>query len=267
MFKYTLILAFVVLLYGCGEDSETPEETPTPSGSLVGTWLATNVENELLVFSFFEDGTYLHAEIDLNMTAEQLEYQNSGMEWGTYTRDNSTGEMTSFSQYFDGNGDIGASSNDLDIDEVIFTVFDDNLTLTTDEDRNGTVDFEIDFVRVSSDDFVGSWVATNSGSDFLQLIFFDDGTYLHAEVDFNMTAEELMYQSSGMEWGTYTRDSSTGKITAVSQNLDNNGEIGFSDGSPDTDDIIFIVSGDEMTLTVDEDRNNVLETELDFVRN
>jgi len=78
------------------------EEQVNGSNSLLGTWQNTSTENELLFFTFFADGTYIHAEVD----EEEANSEVSGMEYGTYSRNAGTGLMT-VTQEFDENGDTG----------------------------------------------------------------------------------------------------------------------------------------------------------------
>ncbi|MGJ8671173.1 MAG: hypothetical protein ACSHXK_16940, partial [Oceanococcus sp.] len=70
--------------------SPTPNLSPTPSpspvsASIKGSWKNITSGADFLMFTFFEDGTYLHAEIDNDPT------DPSGMERGTISRNPSTG--------------------------------------------------------------------------------------------------------------------------------------------------------------------------------
>ncbi|MFT5663928.1 MAG: hypothetical protein ACI9JR_001319 [Gammaproteobacteria bacterium] len=109
----------------------------------------------------------------------------------------------------------------------------------------------------------GTWrptVAQNNPDDFLSLTFFADGTYTHGQVfsDENET--------SGMEWGTYSRDSATGLLT-VTQTFDNNGGTGLTDfvgaGGPSA---YADVVGDELTLSIDETGSGEIDTTIVFQR-
>ncbi|MFV2058661.1 MAG: hypothetical protein ACC707_19535, partial [Thiohalomonadales bacterium] len=107
--------------------------------------------------------------------------------------------------------------------------------------------------------FVGTWRNTATENDFLLLSFFNDGTYLHAEVDLNDALE-----ISGMEWGTYSRDATTGKMT-VTQTFDNNGDTGLTDftGVPN---LFTNVSGDVLTLTIDDEADDIIDATVIFQR-
>ena len=70
---------------------------------------------------------------------------------------------------------------------------------------------------------VGTWVTTDSFYEFLLFIFFDDGTYLHAEVNPSDSV-------NGMEWGTFSRDAGDGQTTTT-QSFDNNSDAGLTDFS------------------------------------
>ena len=71
------------------------------SEGILGTWVSTTTSAELLTISFFDDDTYFFAEIDRD-NPELM----SGMELGTYARDESTGLLT-VTQTFDNNGSAG----------------------------------------------------------------------------------------------------------------------------------------------------------------
>jgi len=93
------------------------------------------------------------------------------------------------------------------------------------------------------------------------IVFFDDGTYFHGEVD-----EDDDTEISGMELGTYAHDESTGLLT-VTQTFDNNGSTGLTDfvgvGAPN----IFVeVSGDTLTATIDENGDELIDETIIFQR-
>jgi hypothetical protein len=93
------------------------------------------------------------------------------------------------------------------------------------------------------------------------IVFFDDGTYFHGEVD-----EDDDTEISGMELGTYERDEDTGLLT-VSQTFDNNGDTGLTDftgvGAPN----IFVnIEGDKLTATIDEDGDELIDETIVFER-
>ena len=105
-----------------------------PNFTITGTWINNETENDLLVFVFFRDGTYLHAEVDLDDHDE-----TSGMEWGTYSRDSETGKMT-VAQVFDRNGGTGLTDAAGGAIALFTTISDDVLTLSFDDNQNGSID-------------------------------------------------------------------------------------------------------------------------------
>ncbi|KZY86799.1 hypothetical protein A3742_27785 [Oleiphilus sp. HI0071] len=70
------------------------------------------------------------------------------MEWGTYTRNNSTGELT-VTQIFDGNGDTGLTDAANGLTTLFAQVSGDVLTLQFDDNLNGTIEDgeSLDFQR------------------------------------------------------------------------------------------------------------------------
>jgi hypothetical protein len=186
--------------------------------SLVGTWISTDApEVELLTFSFFKDGTYLHHEVTND------EEWFSGMEWGNYEYNKETNKLTIGNVLFDGNKGSGlvGDENDLDVDKLSAAV--DGDTLDLDITFLGGSSETLAFNRVVSQGIVGTWINPSTSSELLSFSFFDDGTYLHSEVN-----SEWPDAESGMEWGTYVRDVDTGKLT-VTLVYDDNSVSGLSD--------------------------------------
>ena len=116
-------------------------------------------------------------------------------------------------------------------------------------------------VKIVSEGLLGTWVSTTTNAELLSLSFFEDNSYFQAIIDGNNPA--LM---SGMELGTYSRDDSTGLLT-VTQSFDNNDNAGFTNfvgmGAPD----LFVqVSGDTLTLTMDNDGDSLIDETIEFTR-
>ena len=98
------------------------------SEGILGTWVSTTTSAELLTISFFDDDTYFFAEIDRD-NPELM----SGMELGTYTRDENTG-LLNVTQTFDNNGSAGLTDFvGIGAPNVFTDVAADTLTLTIDE--------------------------------------------------------------------------------------------------------------------------------------
>jgi hypothetical protein len=133
--------------------------------------------------------------------------------------------------------------------------------VSVDEDGDNFSDEYISFDRIISEGLLGTWVGSNAAAELLMISFFDDGVYFQAEID--RDDPTLM---SGMELGTYSRESETGLLT-VTQTFDNNGRSGLTDftgiGAPN---IFVAVSGDTLTATIDEDGDTVLDETIVFQR-
>ncbi|MCE9678623.1 hypothetical protein LZP69_05375 [Shewanella sp. AS1] len=230
---------------------------------VVGAWTQKEVDtgehvNDMLTIIFYKDGTYGQFEGDVEAQPGDEEY--AGMEYGTYTRDSETGRIMPVSK-FDGNDDRGFTdfmSEDSPVPQLFGEVVDGELMLYVDADGDGDVNGEEDgtvsFTRFPSDGIVGAWTIQdfNGGEDennFLTLIFFNDGTYIHGEVDFD-DGDEV----SGMEWGHYELDAETGRLTAT-QFADKNGDTGLTDfvAGSEEDKLYAEVDGNKLIFSVYED--------------
>ncbi|MCW8334759.1 hypothetical protein J4N42_06180 [Vibrio sp. SCSIO 43135] len=234
-------------------------------GKFVGTWLISgDNENELLLFTFFEDGTYLHAEIDTDLENAENPDEINGMEWGEYEV-NDLEEFFSETTYFDENGDTGLTdiiTSDLtdsqDGATVVFSFSDDGLTLTfniTEYENDVNVGTDtMTFTKLTSNGIVGTWlIAGENENELLMFTFLDDGTYVHAEVDTDLSTAENPSEDNGLEWGSYELNSQTNEMTISFDSLgtDLNGDTGLSDFADSSDNQLFVtVSGDVMTVRV-----------------
>ncbi len=231
--------------------SPTPTIAPTPlptGASIVSTWRASQQPGKFLMFAFLSDGTYVHAEVDNQTTSDP-----SGMERGTFSRDPSSG-ITSVATTFDQNGARGIS--DLDgTSNMRSTVVGDVLTLEFDEDGNGSFDSSIDFQRQISAGVLGTWLFDAGNSDFLMFIFFDDGTYVHGEVDNEPN------DPPGMERGLFNRNDSTG-LTAVELTFDANGARGISDLDGTNNRLRMSLDNGQLLLEFDEVGNGSFDSSL-----
>jgi len=136
-------------------DNGTIEDTilfrREPSYGILGSWVFTDSDditvNDLLVFVFSDDGTYVHAEYDPDDYEEV-----SGMEWGTFTWDASSWLMTitDTGMLFDENGETGLNPDFRPTGPPFLHLNLDNdmLTLEVDEDGNGTIDETLGFERL-----------------------------------------------------------------------------------------------------------------------
>ena len=248
------LVHFVASLILSGEiDSE---DEPVDNQSLIGTWeIASPTDADFYMLSLLEDGTYVHAEvneIDPNFL--------SGMEWGTYDVVG-LGEITT-TQNFNNNGDAGLSDFDGSGPRLrLIAQPSGSLMYAPDTNNDGISDGVFGLRRVDSEGLLGTWLSTTTENDLLMIVFFDDGTYFHGEVD-----EDDDTEISGMELGTYERDEDTGLLT-VSQTFDNNGDTRLTDftgvGAPN----IFVnIEGDTLTATIDEDGDELIDETIVFER-
>ena len=223
----------------------TPPKDDPAAKSIVGLWQNKDTDDDLLALAFFDDGTYAHVEVD-EVAPFANEDEDSGMEWGNYTLDNKTGKLT-VSTIFDNNGQTGLSDDLLRYARVSG----DTLTLEVDENKNGVIDKDesFTFTRAKSENMLGLWRNTKTSNELLAFMFFDDGTYVHLEVDeAPPTTDSTSDEISGMEWGNYSVNAMT-NLLIVDQIFDNNGDTGLSD--PATR--YAKVSGNVLTLEIDGD--------------
>ena len=251
----TTLVNLVAGLTASGALSSDPQ--PITGSALIGTWeIASPTQLDLFLLSFFEDGTYLHAEVD-----ETEPNAISGMEWGSFTYIG-LGETTA-TQFLDNNGDAGLSdfSGDNGSSLRILPQSSGSLMFGPDDNNNGISDGAFGLSKIDSEGILGAWISTTTDAELLMIAFFDNGIYFHAEVD--RDNPELM---SGMELGTYARDESTGLLT-ITQTFDNNGSAGLTDfvgiGAPD---VFTDVAADTLTLTIDDDGDTLIDEMIVFQR-
>ena len=243
------------------DDMDLPEFglVPDMDNTIFGTWRSSDsLDGDFVLLSFFEDLSYIHAEID---DADPIAV--SGMEWGTFFRDFI--DRTTTTQILDNNGSAGLSDfTDQQAPNLRLLnsrIDEDTLIVSIDTDGDNFSDESISFDRIISEGLLGTWVSTTTPAELLTISFFDDDTYFFAEID--RDNPELM---SGMELGTYARDESTGLLT-ITQTFDNNGSAGLTDfvgiGAPD----VFVeISSDTLTLTIDEDGDTLIDETIVFQR-
>ncbi len=268
-FKMTLLaIATAALLQGCGgnDDSNGSNNSQTPTQpnfnkAIVGVWDSDNSEDNLTAVAFFDDGTYVVAQVDEDESETNLE---NGMEWGKYSVDKATGLLTN-SVIYDNNASSGLS----DMVTTYAEVVNNKLTLRIDENKNGTIDNNESFVfsRIKSEGLSGYWKNTTTNDSLLALVFNDvstnnedDGSYIQLGIDSKPT---MFNPLNGMEWGNYSVDTVT-KALSTSQIFDENGEAGLSDDS----DRYLKLSGNTLTLEFDDNGNGIIDVgeSLDFQR-
>ena len=106
------------------------------------TWLVRQPnENDLLLFNFLDDGSYIHFEVDDDDPEE-----TSGLEWGDYTHDPASGVLT-VSGRFDENGSTGLSDAYDPPPNLFLSANVDVLTLEVDEDGDQQIEDSVSFER------------------------------------------------------------------------------------------------------------------------
>ena len=218
---------------------------------IVGTWRGSSDNRDFALLSIFDDGQYIHA-----VTGNLGLNESQGMEWGTVSL--SSQGFGATTQEFDTNGAAGLSAPNTSSKPRWFFREDDPSGAGS---GGGPFEGGVLFSRMPSEGLLGTWLSTTTNAELLSLSFFEDGVYFQAVIDPNDPT--LM---SGMELGTYSRDDSTGLLT-VTQSFDNNGNAGFTDfvgmGAPD----LFVqVSGDTLTLTMDNDGDSLIDDTIEFTR-
>ena len=91
---------------GIIDSNESYRFSETKSESILGPWDFDDADdNELLGLAFLENGTYIYVQVDEDKSVDNSE---NGMEWGNYTVDAVTGQLTTTIIY-DGNAGTGLS--------------------------------------------------------------------------------------------------------------------------------------------------------------
>lgn len=93
-FKLALLaITTSLLLQGCNDDSDSyqpPSQPPDIKSEMTGLWTSNDTESDLLALAFFEDGSYIHVEVENKpepllrqaFTIQSGNVANDGMEWG-----------------------------------------------------------------------------------------------------------------------------------------------------------------------------------------
>lgn len=87
---------------GIIDSNESYRFSETKSESILGPWDFDDADdNELLGLAFLENGTYIYVQVDEDRSVDNSE---NGMEWGNYTVDAVTGQLTTTIIYDDNAG-------------------------------------------------------------------------------------------------------------------------------------------------------------------
>lgn len=175
----------------------------------VGSWLWSNAE-EFSVITLMANGRYMESSVQY-LSPGVLDTDHTGIEWGTYTWNSTTGAINATS-VGDLNGNWGLAG---DVDGIQYLTVSGNTGTVT---QPGCCSDTVTRILPSpSSAIVGSW--TDGG--YSVGTFLADGRYMEARVvDGDAT-------HTGIEWGTYSWDAVTGKITATSLG-DMNGDWGIA---------------------------------------
>ena len=132
----------VIEFFEDGQADERLEFDPIASNGILGTWLVRQPnENDLLLFNFLDDGSYIHFEVDDDDPEE-----TSGLEWGDYTHDPASGVLT-VSGRFDENGSTGLSDAYDPPPNLLLSANGGVLTLEVDEDGDQQIEDSVSFER------------------------------------------------------------------------------------------------------------------------
>ena len=268
-FKLTLLaITTALFLQGCGDDNDG-SSTSKPDQSdidtnIVGFWSEdSSNDNSLSAISFMSDGTYVQVQVNNESLVDDPQ---GGLEWGTYEINSKTGELTT-TQLFDENGNMGLS----DAPNLSARVSDGKLILQVDENENGSIgsDEQYNFSEIQPDGIVGAWSfddVDDTDDELIGVAFLDDSQYVHVQVNSDLSVDN---NENGLEWGTYAINPSTNQLTTT-QIFDNNGNSGLSDplvGDPALPNPLVRyaqVVNDKLTIDVDENQNNVIDTSESF---
>lgn len=212
------------------------------SESIVGSWYigAPGGGTDQIVFTFLADGTYLVAD---KGTVANDPTGTSGLEWGSYTWDASTGAL-SLTAAINTDGEWGLSPH-LGTSNVTATVADNVVTFTGFEES-----FSVPRLMSPPDSIVGSWYLAPppgaGGTDQVVFTFLADGSLLVADKG---TVANDPSGTSGIEWGSYTWNALTG-AAVINIQVNTDGQWGFASAAPETIEMVLQVSGDVLNVLV-----------------
>ena len=177
--------------------------------SAVGSWLWSTAD-ELSVITLMADGRYMDAGV-FHSSPGVLDTAHTQIEWGTYSWNATTGAINATS-LGDLNGNWGLAG---DVDGIQYlTVSGNTGTLFQPGCCSGTL---TRILSSPSSAIVGTWTDGEYGVN----TFLADGRYIAAQVVPGDAAH------TGIEWGTYSWDAASGKITATALG-DRNGDWGIA---------------------------------------
>lgn len=245
--------------------SELPDAEPNvPSGneSIVGSWNLNNASDsdDIIAFEFNADGTYLMWETGGSSVTEgpalSTDSDNpsgyQGRETGTYSWDESTGQLSVLTITSDTNGDWGLSD-----------FLGGAIQVDVTGDEASYPDEGQLYTRTTNSSLIGSWQLSGAKDpdDDITFTFNSDGTYVQWETGGSSVTDGPTLESDsdnpsgyqGEEVGTYEWDDTTGTLTILTITSDTNGDWGLSDeaggGTVHIDIIGSVVIAPELGLT------------------
>lgn len=237
---------------GVIESNEVYKFSEVKPKGILGSWSFDNAEeDELVGVAFLENNTYIYVQVDKAGTSNP----ENGMEWGTYNINATTKALTT-TQLYDDNGGVGLSESRTRYARV---TGDTALIIEVDDNQNGVIDDneKFGFSRSGSSTVVdskmlsGLWQMKQGNEELVSLSFLDDGTYVQTQVTGPTSSRN---EDNGIEWGKYSLKAN-GEFKVDNIVYDNNGISGLSDNVLRT----VQISGDTLTLGVDEDDDGVIE--------
>lgn len=221
-----------------------------PDG-IVGAWSFDDVDDtddELIGVAFLDDSQYVHVQVNSDLSVDNDE---NGLEWGTYAINPSTNQLTT-TQTFDSNADKGLSEPSTryarvtDDEKLILDVDDDSFTFS-----RTAVTEPVDAQMLS-----GLWRMDLGNEELVTLSFLDDGTYVQTQVTGPTSSRG---SDNGIEWGKYSLKAND-ELVIDKIIYDANDDSGLSDDVLRT----VQVSGDTLTLGVDDNDNKVIDDDESF---
>lgn len=222
----------------------------TPTKNIVGSWgkgyypsgIESNTEPEFVSLTLYSNGYYIHYET--GQASESCD-NGGGVEYGTYTYNASTKQLTSI-PIADNNGCVGLADNGTG----------GTYTVTVNDDLMKFDDQGIWFERVKDPNIqiVGSWgdgyyadgIDRVSDAEFIKLTFYPNGYYIHYETG---QTSEPCDNGGGVEYGTYVFNAATNQIT-ITPTVDNNGCAGLADNGVGGT-YSFTITNDSLLFTGD----------------
>ncbi|WP_373000877.1 hypothetical protein [Marinobacter sp.] len=227
-------------------DQVTP---PSEAGALVGSFIKRNTDRAdnapYIHFTFFETGQYIHLELGGDFRPDTSEGGNTGMEMGTYTWDNQTGDFEFTSILIDQNGEWGAS--DLATEETPLRVDADSDGFTLSFANGGSERFERVPANSATGGVAGTWATQipSSPDEVAVLTLLEDGFYFIGDA-YRASGDE----TPGIEFGEWAWDSESLILDYITE-YDQNGVGGLADNGAFNGEYLFSVVDGQ--LVVDQD--------------